>query len=602
MALPKNGAVFSLRNASSSCYLGIEANVDYAGAAVVAIPASVDIVPKWLLREEQDAHYLVNADFPTMCMNVAYESKSVGATIQQWLCNGGRSELWTLVPTLNGRFSVLNKNSGLAVGAAYPVAGSPIVQMDTAAHELAQWKIVSHGSEDLQTSDAGGIARLATESNAYAPTPADEIMYNIYVPIYSQSGKLRAVTQDLTRIASLGFSTILIMPIHPIGIPIGNHPAVESPYAVSDYFTVAPSLGQLSDFAALVSQAHILGLKIIMDVVLNHTAWNHPLITQRPHYYVHTDRRKHDPYTVSHAFWFEDVAQLDYKSGMDVRQYMINMLLWWLKEHNVDGFRFDTADNPYGNDRMIPSSTWLAIGHDLKAVNPGVILLGECTNPELSLRPFNMDYNNYSLQPAISLAAKSQDARGLSKAFDQLKSAHPPGMLHTSIMQTWDMDLDLNMYGGPDGTMAAAVFNFTIEGVPMLFAGEEVANDRGGVNTHTKINWNGPLSTRFRDFYSQLGMLRRTKFALRRGSTTWLRVPGGGSGLIVFLRTWHSEQCLIAVNFSMAAVQGVVREVVTGPWTDVTPFGVLRATSHPLPPSVKLGPWDFVVFARGRGS
>lgn len=600
MSLPPNGVVFSLKGATTDCYLGIEANAEYAGARAMSVAAAEHCAPKWFLQREQDAHYLVNASAPSMCLNVAYESKSAGSVLQQWSCNGGASELWVLSPASNDTFSLINKNSGLAAGASDVAVGSNIIQMVSATHELNQWKVVRHDNQGKQAptiQEHGRITPLASDTNVYAPTLADEMIYNIYVPIYSPTGNLQAVTQDLSRIARLGFSSILIMPIHPIGIPTGKHPAVESPYAVADYFAVAPALGQLSDFENLVREAHTLGIKVIMDVILNHTAWNNPLITQTPHYYVHTDNNKYDPESIAQAFWFNDVAQLDYKRGTLVRDYMIIMLRWWMESFSVDGFRFDTADNPCGNDRMIPASAWLAIGQDLKSVNPRVILLGECTNPDLSLRPFNMDYTNYSLQPAVAFAARSQDARNLRRVFDHLKAAHPIGMLHTAIMQTWDMDLDLKMYGGPEGTMAAAMFNFTIEGVPMLFAGEEVANDHGGVNTHAAINWNGPLATRFETFYAQLGMLRRNTPALRRGTTTWLKVAGGGIGLIAFIRTWNTEQCLIAVNFSASATQGSLPKLSTGGWTAVTPSGALRPAAHPAPPSLNLGPWDFVVFS-----
>ncbi len=601
MSLPPDGAVFSLKGATAEIYLGIEANAEYAGAKAITAAASEHPLPKWYLQKEQDAHYLINASAPNVCLNVSYESKSAGAVLQQWSCNGGASELWILSPATDDTFSLVNKNSGLAAGASHVAVGSNIIQLESATHELGKWTVVRHltqGNQASITQEPDQIAPLASDTYSYAPTLTDEMIYNIYVPIYSRTGDLQAVSQDLPRMARLGFSSILIMPIHPIGIPTGKHPAVESPYAVADYFAVAPALGQLSDFANLVSQAHTLGIKVIMDVVLNHTAWNHPLVTQAAHYYVHTDKKKHDPNTIAQAFWFEDVAQLDFKHGTHVRDYMIKMLRWWMENFSVDGFRFDTADNPCGKDRMIPASAWVAIGQSLKSVNPRVILLGECTNPDLSLRPFNMDYTNYSLQPAVAFAVRSQDARNLSKVCTQLKAAHPVGMLHTSIMQTWDMDLDLKVYGGPEGTMVAAVFNFTIEGVPMLFAGEEVANDRSGVNTHAAVNWSGPLATRFETFYTQLGMLRRRSLALRRGTTTWLKIAGGGPGLVAFTRTWEQEQCLIAINFSASAVQGALLGLVTDGWTAVTPYGALRPAAHPAPPALNLGSWDFVIFVR----
>lgn len=600
MSPPSEADAFSLLNVASGLHLGIKDDATYAGAEVVLSTATNGATPEWSLQAEQGANYIVNALEPSMCLNVAYERKTVGGGLQQWHCNGGASELWTLVELNGGNVALVNRNSGLAVGPSGLEAGSSIIQLESINDARAGWKIIRDDKAPgaFQLSSSVSKSTFRPTLTTYAPTLVDEMIYNIYVPIYSSSGNLVAVTQDLPRIAELGFSTILLMPIHPIGVPVGKHPACGSPYAVSDFYDVDPALGQLSDFEVLVQRAHSLGLKIIMDMVLNHTAWNHSFITQRPDWYVHTSRKKKGPDTIAHAFWFKDVAQLDYKSGPSVARYLAEMLAWWVQSFKVDGFRFDTVDNPPGKDRMIPASVWSHIGNVLKSINARIILLGECTNPELSLRPFNIDYTNYSLQPAVMNATRTKDARSLPTVLYKLKAEHPAGMLHTSIMQTWDMDLDLRMYGGPDATMAAAVFNFTVEGVPMIFAGEEVCNDRGGVNTHAVINWHGPLAERFHAFYKSLGMLRRERVSLRRGSTAWPRVLGASPGLIAFLRTWEGEQCLIAINISARAVNGQIDGQPSCDWEEVTPPGALHGSPHSLPPMIVLGPWDFAIFAR----
>ncbi|CAF9943322.1 MAG: hypothetical protein ALECFALPRED_011028 [Alectoria fallacina] len=609
MSTPADGLAFGLKNVTTGLYLSTTAT--YAGAEVVLTTASDGSPPRWILQGYQGGRYLLNALDTTMCLNVAYESRAAGAGLQQWSCNGGASEMWTLMPTSSRGLTLVNQNSGLVVGAAGSTSGSAVIQMASANDPLAQWQIVLPNSLASSSTTATAIAppaisNASSSSNFHASIFADEVIYNIYCPIFSSTGNLAAIIHDLARIAGLGFSTILLMPIHPLGFPTGSHPACGSPYAVADCYAIDPALGSPSDFATLVCQAHALGLKIIMDVVLNHTAWNHPLITQHPEYYVHRDRFKNNPNSISQAFNFDDVAQLDFKSGPAVQNYMLNMLVWWMKNYNVDGFRFDTADNPYGKDRMIPAAAWAFIGNNLKAVNPKVILLGECCNPELSLSPFDMDYANYSLQPAVASATKTQDVSRLPKVCNQLQSTHPSGMLHASIMQNWDMDLDLNMYSGSDGTLCAAVFNFTIEGVPMLFAGEEVGNDRGGFNTHTPINWGSPLASRFSTFYKSLGMMRRSHEALRRGEMTWL-TSGGGPGLIAFSRRSESEEFLITINFSASAVGGNAStknslfkkdKLSSGGWTEVTPPGATHAVPHPAPPAIKLGPWDFAVFYR----
>ena len=602
MSTPLDGVAFSFKHVASGLYLGIKDNADYAGGEVVLVSAVHKPRPRWFLQAEQDAKYLVNASAPDMCLNVAYESTRHGDTLQQWNRNSGPSELWNLIPVSSGNFCLKNKKSGLVAGSNFHGVGTTVAQLHAVSSPWHFWRVVEleynlTPQPALVSESDSTLSRGCTTYHDQSAL-SGEMIYNIYVPIYAFSGHLGSVIQDLPRIVELGFSTILLMPIHPLGVPVGRHPAIGSPYAVADHYSIEPGLGTSSDFADLVNQTHSWGLKIILDVVLNHTAWNHPFVTQRPELFVHTGGRKNSSDTISQAFWFKDVAQLDYKSNHDVREYMSAMLVWWMKSFKVDGFRFDTVDNPYGDNRMIPAPAWLFIGQNLKALNPNVILLGECTNPELSLKPFNMDYNNYSLQPALVSATRSEDASDLGRAFIELKLQHPAGMLHTSIMQTWDMDLDLNMYGGPDETLVAAVFNFCIDGVPMLFAGEEAGNDRGGVNTHDTINWCGLHSHRFSAFYKGLGLLRRGSTALREGATVWWTPGRASPGLIVFVRKSNIQECLVAINFSSSASQGHIGSWPNHGWTEVTPPGAGYPMGHPVPPSVSLGPWDFAIFTQ----
>ena len=602
MSWLENGIPFAYRHKATGLYLGTTS--DSNGAPVILINSSRDSAPTWILHDYQNGRYLFNSIHRTTCLNVAYESKLIGAHLQIWLSNGGTSQLWNpiLTPSVGtGGITLVNQNSGLVLGATDSTSYARVIQMADSNDPLAQWQVELPDSLATHWLDASGCTSPLV-TNFHAPTFGDEMIYNIYTPIFSSSGNLAAIVHDLPRIAGLGFSTIMLMPIHPIGYPYRGHPACGSPYAVANHYAINPALGTLSDFVRLIMQAHALGLKIIMDVVLNHTAWNHPWIVEHPDFYAHTDGNRNDPNSISQAFHFTDVAQLQFRNNPQVTIHMVSVLDYWMRRFHVDGFRFDTADNPCGSDRMIPAESWVFIGNSLRNINPRVILLGECCNPQLSLRPFNMDYTNYTLQPAVVSAIQTGNASELPKVLNLLR-AHPEGMLHTSIMQTWDMDPDLQMYGGPDGTLCAAVFNFTIEGVPMLFAGEEVGNDRGGYNTHVPVNWSSPLAHRFSSFYKSLGMLRRNHQAFRRGTTEWL-ASSAGAGVIAFTRKGQSEEFLIAINFSNSnsAYMGTVlpkRDTLsTGVWSEVTPPGAAHAMPHPNPPAIKLGPWDFTIFCR----
>ncbi|KAI9736314.1 MAG: hypothetical protein M1834_001200 [Cirrosporium novae-zelandiae] len=595
--MPPPQSPFVIRNVATGMFLSVAGRETYAGAPVVLESTTASEALRWSLQKYQDSHYLINESAKEMCLNVSYESTEAGAGLQQWSCNGGASELWTLSLSGRGVFNLINKNSGLAVGAAEMScsSGSTVVQLASTEDDLAQWEVINDDTPEAMNAQSIPVPKPIPTPHDPLPglgahikisTLADEMIYNIYTPIFSSTGNLEGVTRALPHIASMGFSTILLMPIHPIGVPCGDHPACNSPYAVADHYSIDPSLGQNSDFSNLIQQAHGLGMKIMMDAVLNHTAWTNPLISQHPEYYVHTDGNPNNPQSISQAFTYSDVAQLDYKSknGKAVLQYMTQMLTWWMENFNIDGFRFDMVDNPYGDDRMIPAWVWSSLGKSLRNLNPNVILLGELNNPSLSLKPFNLDYH-WDFQPALSKVTTTHNATPLINIFEKQKH-HPPGMHHLSLTQNWDTDSDLSTYNGPDATLATALFNFTTEGIPLLFAGQEIGNDHSGHNTHTPINWNAPLSPRFHPFYTSLALLRRTHSALRTGPTKWHK-PTGNPSLILFLRTGKTEQFFIAINFSPEQVRCAASGVeICEDWREVTPpRGAAGCeVEHPQPP------------------
>jgi glycosidase len=438
--------------------------------------------------------------------------------------------------------------------------------------------------------DAGSLPPLDLASAA---------IYGVYPSIFSAGGKLADVTAQLPRIHALGFDVVWLMPVTPVGQPTGGHPASGSPYCVHDYTTVNPDYGTSADLVALVQAAHALGVRVILDEVLNHTAWDNPLVTQHPEYYLHSDGNPQNVASIEQAFTFADVAQLDYKSQNGLAAYVTQMLSTWVTAYDLDGFRFDTADAPYGDGRMIPASFWLALQASLEGVKPGLLLLGEEQDPALADAPFQLDYG-WTLQGqygpgGLKQVANGADASLLQSAWTAQKAGEPATMQHMTLLQDWDMDADLSMYGGAAQTMAAATFDFTIDGVPLLFAGEEVGNDRSGDNTHTPIDWTGPNAATFGSFYASLLALRNGATALRRGAVTWV-TSSAPSHVASFTRSDASATYLVLVNFAGSAVTGTVAAPAANGWTDVSPAGSPGGHAHPLPPSLSLAAYDFAVF------
>jgi cyclomaltodextrinase / maltogenic alpha-amylase / neopullulanase len=454
----------------------------------------------------------------------------------------------------------------------------------------------------IDGSDAGGDRSSTTDAGGHGAIDLDTAaIYSIYPQIYSQAGTFAAVTADLGRIHGLGFDVLYLLPVTPIGQATGTRPSFGSPYSVHDYEAINPALGTKNDLIALITTAHALGMHVMLDEVLNDTSWDNALITQHPEYYLHSDGNPTNVSSIEQAFSYADVAQLDYKTaGNGLAAYITGMLSYWIETYDVDGFRFDTADDPYGAGRMIPGTFWQALRAELEALKPGFLMLGEELDPDLADMPFELDYG-WDLQGVYGAGGLQQVATGggnanlLQQAWTTQKTGYPTGMRHMTLLQDWDLDEDLKLYGGVPSTMVAATFAFTIDGVPLLFNGEEVGNDRSGVNTHTVIDWNNPNAATFTPFYKSLVGLRKGSTALQQGAVTWV-TNTAGRGVVSYTRSDTTSTFLVILNFSNAAVTGAIAAPTNNRWVDVSPVGSPGGTNHVAPPTVSLAAYDFAVF------
>ena len=98
-----------------------------------------------------------------------------------------------------------------------------------------------------------------------------QVMYCVYVRQYSKEGTFEKVREDLTRIRDLGVDILWLLPIHPIGKTCRKG-VLGSPYAIRDYRAVNEEYGTMQDFERLAGEVHRLGMRLIIDVVYNHTS------------------------------------------------------------------------------------------------------------------------------------------------------------------------------------------------------------------------------------------------------------------------------------------------------------------------------------------
>ncbi len=193
------------------------------------------------------------------------------------------------------------------------------------------------------------------------------VIYQVFPRNHGPSGKLADVTADVDRIAALGVDVLYLMPIHPIG-EVSRKGSLGSPYAIADFRSINPDLGTDEDFDDLVAAAHRAGLKVMIDVVFNHTSPDSVLIREHPEFF-HRDEAGHPVTTV--PAW-TDIIDLKHPHP-GLTRYLIDTLALWARR-GVDGFRCDVAS-------LVPIDFWIRARDELAQVRPGLIWLAESPHP-----------------------------------------------------------------------------------------------------------------------------------------------------------------------------------------------------------------------------
>ena len=189
------------------------------------------------------------------------------------------------------------------------------------------------------------------------------VIYELFVRNHTPEGTFAAAIPDLTRIRQMGVDVIWLMPIHPIG-KIGNKGDLGSPYSIVDYRAINPAYGTLEDFKAFIQAVHAAGMRLIIDVVYNHTARDSRLVAEHPDWF-HQDAHGQPFSTVPE---WTDVIDLNHPIE-PLADYLIETLKMWV-EMGVDGFRCDVAP-------LVPIEFWLKARQAVGAVRPGVLWLSE---------------------------------------------------------------------------------------------------------------------------------------------------------------------------------------------------------------------------------
>ena len=363
-------------------------------------------------------------------------------------------------------------------------------------HKLNDWQMHDLVVRIEDTGQGGGInkavylqpyveevdllrSEVSTKTAPEAPEWAQNAaIYELFIRSHSSARSFAAVEEDLDRINGLGIDIIWFMPVHPIGVERHKEDP-GSPYAVRDYYAVNPRFGTMEEFNSLVNAIHDRGMYVILDMVLNHTAWDNELIQEHPDWYTRNadGEMTHPP----HTDW-TDVADLNYDVEA-VQQYMIDMLVWWVKEQKVDGFRFDVAE-------LVPYEFWVKAKQACQEVRPDVFFLAEGDKPELHLNGHDMTYSWNIWQTVINVARGEEKVSALKESYEHEAYQYPKNALRMRFTENHDKIRSHANIGDKELNETAWAFIALMDGNPLIYAGQEIgARRRADILKDPVIYW-----------------------------------------------------------------------------------------------------------------
>jgi len=407
-------------------------------------------------------------------------------------------------------------------------------------------------------------------------------VYQVFVRSFSPAGDLNGVTARLDDLKKLGVNIVWLMPIHPDG-QLKKKGSLGSPYAVRDYYAIDPAVGTKDDMHRLVQEAHRRQMKVIIDMVANHTAWDSVMMVH-PEFY-----RKGKDGQITSPYDWTDVAALNY-SNAKLRRYMTDMLLFWIKDFDLDGFRCDAAGE-------VPTDFWESARKELEQAKPDIMMLAEAQKPELLRSAFDMDYAWPMMHAVDDVVMNGNPATEIRETFEQQEKLFPKGALHLRMSDDHDELRAVTRYGFP-GAIAASVLMFTLDGAPLIYNGMEVGDSTQSrapaLFEPQKIFWQaGEWHPEYLKFYTKMDALRHEHAALQQGATVWLH-NSDEQHVVTYLRKSGGEEFLVAVNLSSTPFRGIVE--ASGNWKEID-LAASKRESDALP-FVSLSAFEARIFEK----
>ena len=452
------------------------------------------------------------------------------------------------------------------------------------------------------------------------------VIYEANIRQHTAEGTFKAFTEDLPRIKDMGVDIIWLMPVFPIGEL--NRKASQSVlveeiedisersrilgsyYSIRDYITVNPEFGTLHDFRELITEIHSLNMYVILDIAVNHTAWDHKWITEHPDYYTRIDSDSlpwNPQWMAEHPAYYErirnlgmtypvdpnetdwwDVADLNFNNRR-LRNELKEVFKYWVSELDVDGYRCDVAG-------WVPCDFWDEIRAALDSIKPVFMLAEDESNYCLMEKAFDMNYGWELHHVMNSIAREENTVNALQDYYNRMDSIFNPAIFRMNFITNHDENswngTEFERFG--EAVEVFAMLMFTLPGMPLLYTGQEI-----GMNKRLKFFEKDTAESgdgKWEQFYTSMIEMKKEHNVFWNGEagSSFRIIPVADStGVFAFERSNDDETFVILANLGPEKVEVMLDES----FADRQFFDIFSEDEVIFSKSVKLKGYEYKVLS-----
>lgn len=353
-------------------------------------------------------------------------------------------------------------------------------------------------------------------------------------------GDFQGIIDKLDYIKDLGFTAIWITPV------VKNQPGGYHGYWAVDFYKTDEHLGSIEKLKELVEKAHSKGIKVIVDLVVNHTGELHPWALDPKYKNWFHDEVEISNYNDQHEVengWLAGLPDLN-QENPEVRKYLIDMAKWWIKETGIDGYRLDTM-------KHVPKDFWEEFSQEIKKEYPDFYLIGEVYDGRVD---YVSDYQNTGVDGLLDFPAyyaltdvfknDSPEIR-LEDVINQGQS-YKNRYLSGTFIDNHDVPRfvnNINQYKDEKLKQALA-FMMTYTGIPIMYYGTEIGMD-GGADPDNRRDMEWDVKSPITDYVKKLTSIRKSNKALTRGD---IKVLETDSDVLCYLRKYQDNTIITVFN------------------------------------------------------